>query len=134
MGMKMKKIAKALTAPNTIDNGGGLSSILMPVKASALGVGVIAGGAGLIGGTSAMLQTRNSNKMGRITYSGGPARMTGSFTSGGVEAMMRASQGNYSVFSDMASDAVTNDGLAGKIENYGVTPQFVSALYNMGGR
>lgn len=134
MGMKMKTIAKAMTTPNTIANGGGLSSLLMPVKASPLGVGLIMGGISAVGVGNTAIQHRNRAKMGRITYSGGPARMTKSFTSGGVEGMMRASKGNYEVFSDMVSDAMTNNSIAGKIENYGVTPQFVSALYGMGGK
>lgn len=134
MGM-MKKMITANTVFGT--NGtdaGGLSALLIPVKASPLGVGLIMGGISAVGIGNTAIQHRNRAKMGRITYSGGPARMTKSFTSGGVEGMMRASKGNYEVFSDMVSDAMTNNSIGGIIENYGVTPQFVSALYGMGGR
>ena len=40
----MKKVVKAMTTPNNIQNGGGLSSLLIPVKASPLGVGTIFAG------------------------------------------------------------------------------------------
>lgn len=124
-----RKVVNAMTTPNTIQDGGGLSSLLVPVKASPLGAGVILGGMILGGGLNQGIQHKNRSKMGKITYGGGPARMTGSFTSGAVPAMHRASGGNYEVFSDMVS-SVMNDG--SEIENYGVTPQFVSALYGMG--
>lgn len=124
----MKKAVKAMVEPNTIQDGG-LSALLMPVKASPLGVGVILGGMTGLGLANQAFQQHNKSKMGKISYGGGPARMTGSFTSGAVPAMHRASGGNYQVFSDMASH-VMNEG--SEIQNYGVTPQFVSALYGMG--
>ena len=130
----MKKAVKAMTTPNNIQNGGGLSSLLIPVKASPLGVGTILAGMTGYGIVKETVSAKNRAKMGKITYSGGPARMTGQFTSGIPEAMLRSSGGNPQVLSEMVSNTMQGDGLAGAIETYGVTPNFISALYGMGGR
>jgi hypothetical protein len=59
--------------------------------------------------------------------------MTKSYTTGVVPAMKRASGGNYAAFSDMAEEVLLHNTAASKIENYGATPELVSALYHMGG-
>lgn len=130
----VKAFGNAVTVPNNIKNGGGLSSLLVPRKLNATGGLAIAG---VIGGVSLVkegVKSRNRAKLGKITYADGPARMTDSFTSGAVSAMKRASGGNYAVFSDMAEEVVTNSSIGGAIENYGATPELISALYRMGGR
>ena len=127
------KVGKALTTENTVELGG-LSAYLVPRRLNAAGVTLALGGMAGVSIGKEGIKSRNINKMGDITYSSGLARMTNSFTTGAPEAMYRVSGGNYNVFSDLAEEVVTDQSIGGKLENYGVTPQFVSALYNMGGR
>lgn len=129
-----KAVGKALTEPNTIENGGGLSSYLIPRRFNAAGVVVATGGIGAVGMLNEGFKGHNKAVMGRISYGNGPARMTGSFTSRAPQAMRNISGGNYEVFSDMAEEVVTGRNLGGKLETYGATPELISALYNMGGR
>lgn len=129
----LKGIGKALFTPNTIANGGGLSSILIPYNTTVLGTVAAVGAIGMASMGAEGVKGHNRIKMGKVSYGGGPARMTGSFTSGAVEAMNNAADGNYQVFSDMASHVI-NKGGYGKLETYGATPELVSALYGMGGR
>lgn len=137
MALNKKTLGKVLdtfTAPNNIKNGGGLSSYLVPRKINAVGGLTIAGAIGAASIVKEGIQGHNRAKLGKVRYGDGPARMTNSFTSGVVPAMMKASRGNYDTFSDMAEEVITNDSIGGKIENYGATPALISALYNMGGR
>lgn len=101
------------------------------------------GGLIVLGGVTAFaiakegFKSRNQQKLGRISYADGPARMTGSFTSGAIPAMNRASGGNPAARNAMFMETM-NTGPGGssplqKIENYGVDGQFISSLYNMGG-
>lgn len=122
-----------LTA-NTIENGGGLSSLFVPRKVNGLGAVVATAGmfAATIGDTA--VQSRNRSRAGYISYGDGMSRMTSSYTSGVVPAMKRQSGGNYGIFADMAEEVVTSPGIRGAIDDYGVTPAMISALYNMGGR
>lgn len=129
-----KKVFKSLTMENNISNDGGLSSLLIPRQANGKGVAVITGATALFALGDTGIKSRNRTKMGRISYGDGPARMTSSFTTGAVDAMKRASGNNPQVFSEMAQDVVTGGGIGGKIETYGVTPELISSLYNMGGR
>ena len=129
----MSLVSRAIdtfTVPNDSQNG--LLSVVMPVRASPLlATGIYA--APIIGSAGkALLGMHNRRKMGEISYSPGMTQMTGTFGSGAVGAMMRGSQGNYSKFAAMAERVVQGDGIINKIDNYGVTPQFISALYNMG--
>lgn len=131
---KGAKVAdKLFFKPNTLADDGGLSSFIVPRKLNGLGIGVALAGTTALRVGDVGLQARNRNKAGYIRYNDGMTRMTNSFTSGVVPAMMRASEGNYGVFSDMAEEVVTNKGLGG-IDDYGVTPSMISALYNMGGK
>lgn len=129
-----KTVGKALTQENRVDDYGGLSALLIRRQVNTGGAGLIIGGVTAFNFAKEGLKGHNRTKLGRITYADGPARMTSSYTSGAVKAMKRASGGNYAIFSDMAKEVVTNDSIAGRIDNYGVTPELVSALYNMGGR
>lgn len=93
-------------------------------------------GVGLVTAVPALVQARNVNTMGRISYGDGPARMTKSYTTGAVQAMKRASGGNYEVFSDMAKDVVKGNSISPishVLDDYGANPAMISALYNMGG-
>lgn len=128
------KVGKALTQENTIKNDGGLSSLLVPRQVNGAGAALIVGGSLAFTAGSKGLESRNRAKLGRISYSNGLARMTNSFTSGGVEAMHRVSGGNPAIFSDLAEESLSSGGIAGRIEDYGATPELISALYNMGGR
>ena len=132
MAMKQMML-NALTTPNTIENYGGWSSLLVPRKVNPLGAGVILGGMTAVNVAKEGLKLYNVATTGKVHYQGGPARMTSNFTSGAVEAMNRVSQGDYQAFSEMASAVMTPNSLGGKIETYGVTPKFVSAIYGMGG-
>lgn len=126
-----KTIGKALTTPNTIENGGGLSSLIVRRKFNPAGAGLIMGGIGAITLGNEGLKGHNKATMGKVRYAGGPARMTQSFTSGAVQAMHKASDGNYAVFNDMAEEVVSGTSLSGTIETYGATPELISALYRM---
>ena len=130
MGM-VKKVFNAVTTTNTIESGGGLSSLLVPRKMNALGSVLTLGGMAMFGTGKEVYKARNQMKTGTVKYLGGPARMTHSFTSGAVQSMNKVARGDYAAFSDMAEEAMTNTGVYGAIENYGVTPQFISAVYGM---
>ena len=125
-------VGKTLFVPNPPSTGG-LSAFAVPWKLSGAGVAVALGGATGIGLLNQGVQTRNRVNLGKVSYST-PARMTGSFDSGVVQAMRRASGGNYNAFSDMAEEVVSSPGIIPKIEDYGATPELISALYHMGGR
>lgn len=130
----LKGIGKAVTKPNTIANGGGLSSLLIPRKFNALGATLVVGGVSAFNLGKEGLKGRNKAVLGRVSYSDGLARMTNSYTTGVVPAMHRASGGNYAAFSDMAEETMQGNTLGSAIENYGATPELISALYHMGGR
>lgn len=124
---------KSMIKPNNIANGGGLSSLLMPIKVNKRG-GVAA--IGLVGGVSLISNGASGNskaRMGTISYGDGMARMTDSFTTGGVEAMRRASGGDYEVFSEMAGDALQSPTLVGQLDDFGANPGMIAALYGMNG-
>lgn len=129
----IKGVGKVLTEPNRIDNGGGLSSLLIPRRFNMAGTAVVMGSLGTLSMGSTMLEARNKAVMGKVSY-GAQARMTKAYTSGAVDAIHRASGGNYAVFSDMADDIVKGESLMGSIETYGATPELVASLYHMGGR
>lgn len=130
----LKEVGETFTKSNTIKNGGGVSSLLIPRQVNAAGGLAIVGIAGGITLTSEGIKGRNRATLGKIKYGDGPARMTSSYTSGAVQAMKRVSGGNYAAFSDMAEEVVTHGSIARQIENYGATPELISALYHMGGR
>lgn len=129
----IKTVGKMFTKPNKVSDGGGLSALLIPRQVNAAGASLIVGGTLLANMADTGIKTKNRAAMGRVSYSNGMARMTNSFTSGGVQAMHRASRGNPAVFSDMAEEVLKSDNLMGKIETYGATPELISALYGMGG-
>lgn len=87
------------------------------------------------------LGAHNERQLGRITYGDGPARMTSSFTSGTIDAINRASNGNEAVRNQLwlnamktgPADLSKGQALFHAIDNYGVDGAFISALYNMGG-
>lgn len=126
-----KAIGKALTKPNTIENGGGLSSLLIRRRLNTAGGLTAVGVVGAVTFGSEGVKAHNTAKLGKVSYSNGMARMTNSFTTGAVPAMMKASGGNYAAFSDMAEEVVT---ARMSIDDYGASPALISALYNMGGR
>ncbi len=137
-----KKVLGAVTSPNTIENGGGLSSLLVPVKANALGVGLVVGGMTAVNLGKAGLGLHNQAALGRVTWQGTAARMTSNYerngmlkmTSGATAAMLKEAQsGNYQLVSEMVESTLGGRSIPGAIETYGVTPKFVSALYGMGG-
>ena len=130
------KIGKALTTENNIANGGGLSSVLIPRKVNGKGLAVVAVGGTALSFGNEGLKARNTNKMGRISYMDGPARMTKSYTSGVIPAMMQSSNGNYAAFSDMAEEVVSghNNVFGSVLDDYGANPAMIASLYGMGGR
>ena len=129
-----KKAFNAITRENKIEEGGGLSSIIIPRQLNSGGVALVAGGAALLSLGKTGFKVHNTAKMGRVSYTDGPARMTNSFTSGAVSAMRQASGGDYVKFADMAEDIVNGPLGYGRLETYGATPELISALYGMGGR
>ena len=127
----LKEVGEALTKPNTIENGGGLSSLLIRRRLNATGGMAVVGTVGAVTLASEGIKGHNRATLGRVSYGEGMARMTNSFTTGVVPAMKRASGGNYEVFSDMAEEVVTHPM---SLDDYGASPALISALYNMGGR
>lgn len=132
----LKEAVETFTSPNNIANGGGLSSLLIPRRVNAKGAAVLIGGAAVLTTGKEGLKARNVNKMGKISYMDGPARMTQSYTTGAVQAMMKASNGNYEAFSDMAEEVVNGhmNPIGAVLDDYGATPAMVASLYGMGGR
>lgn len=130
----LKGLGKVLTQKNSFNNDGGLSSLVIPRQVNGAGAALVIGGGAAIGVANEGFKSHNRAKLGRVRYGNGPARMTSSYTSGAVQAMRRASNGNYAAFADMAEEVVGNASIGGVIENYGATPELISALYNMGGR
>jgi len=119
--------------PNrTYEEGGGLTSILIPHRLTKVGIGAgFALGAGASLG-SEMLRQHNRMKMGPISYEGGPARMTHNVTSGAVEAIQQATS-DPNVQSDMLAKMLhtTDEGIINNIDEFGVDADFVSAFYGM---
>ena len=132
----LKEAVEEFTSPNNIANKGGLSSLLIPRKVNAKGAALLIGGAAILNTGKEGLKARNVNKMGKISYMDGPARMTKSFTSGAVPAMMKSSKGNYEAFSDMAEEVVNGhlNTFGTVLDDYGATPAMIASLYGMGGR
>lgn len=132
----LKEAVETFTSPNNIANGGGLSSLLIPRRVNAKGAAILIGGAAVLTTGKEGLKARNVNKMGKISYMDGPARMTQSYTTGAVQAMMKASNGNYEAFSDMAEEVVNGhmNPIGAVLDDYGATPAMVASLYGMGGR
>lgn len=128
------KAFKTLTVENTLANDGGLSSFIIPRQVNAAGATLIIGGSVAVAAGKEGIVSKNKASLGRVSYDAGMARMTRAFTSGGIEAMHRASRGNPDAFSDMANEALGAQSLGGEIETYGATPELISALYHMGGR
>ena len=132
----LKGASEMFTSPNTIDRGGGLSSLIVRRKVNGAGLALIVGGGATLSIGNEGLKARNVNKMGKISYMDGPARMTKSYTSGAVPTMMKASNGNYEAFSDMAQEVVNghNNLIGSVLDNYGANPAMIASLYRMGGR
>lgn len=140
--MVSKVLGAVATRPNTIDKGGGLSSLLMPVKASPLAAGAILTGTTAYSAGKEALSLHNQAKLGRVTWQTAAARMTSNYErdgalkmSTGTTAAIRkaAATGNPQLAYEMVEHTLQGPNLGGKIETYGVTPKFVAALYRMGG-
>lgn len=136
-----KKMLKPLVTKNSVDDGG-LSALLIPIKASPLGVGVVVGGMAAVNLGKSGLALHNQASLGKVHWEGTAARMTSNYerngalkmTSGATAAMLQAAQsGNHQLVGEMMEDTMKGQGIVGAIETYGVTPKFVAALYGMGG-
>ena len=116
----------------TFAEGGGLTSKLVPYQLTktGIGVGMGIGSAAALG--SEMLANRNRMRMGPITYTGGPARMTNNFSSGAIEAIQESTN-DPAVRADMLKRILhTDDGIINNIEEFVVDSSFLSAFYGMG--
>lgn len=133
MSGMVRKAINTFTKPNIMAEGGGLSSLIVRRRVNAKGAALVIGGAAVISAGNEGIKGHNAAKLGRITYGAGQQRMTNSFTSGAVQAMQRASGGNYAAFSDMAEEVVQSRSIIGIVEDYGATPNMIASLYNMGG-
>lgn len=126
-----KTVASPFFAPNNPAERG-LTGLLVPYKFSGLGLGV-AVAAPIVGSIGATISAAsNRAAVGRVTYTPSMARMVGGTNTGAVEAMKRASGGNYGVFSEMAEKVVSRGGISSFVDDYGANPAMISALYNMG--
>ena len=116
----------------TFAEGGGLTSKLVPYQLTKTGIGVGMGLTAAASLGSEMLANRNRMRMGPITYTGGPARMTNNFSSGAIEAIQEATN-DPAVRADMLKRILhTDDGIINNIEEFGVDSSFLSAFYGMG--
>lgn len=116
----------------TFAEGGGLTSKLVPYQLTKTGIGVGMGITSAAALGSEMLANRNRMRMGPITYTGGPARMTNNFSSGAIEAIQEATN-DPAVRADMLKRILrTDDGIINNIEEFGVDSSFLSAFYGMG--
>lgn len=126
----MGLITKALTKPNK-----DFSSVLFPKRLNFVGGTLAIGGVTALASGNEMLKAHNARKLGRVSYADGMNKMTKSFTTGVVPAMMESSGGNYQAFADMSHEIVKGPTIVDNIvDDYGATPQMISALYGMGGR
>lgn len=126
-----KAVGSVLLEPNDPAQRG-LTGLFIPkLSKVGLGIGIAAPMAMSLGAT--FLSASNRAAVGRVTYQPGLARMVGGTNTGAVEAMKRASQGDYGVFSEMAEKVVSNGSFTSFIDDYGASPALISALYNMGG-
>lgn len=128
-----KGILNTFTSPNTIANGGGFSSLLIPRKLNGLGVATLATGIGAFGLANEGLKSHNKVNLGKISYNQGPARMTNAFGSGVTRIAKKESHGDYNAYYDMMEEVVSSHGIMPKIDDYGANPALISALYRMGG-
>lgn len=114
------------------NEGGGLTSKIIPKRLTGAGiaVGMVAGGAASLG--KEMLTAHNRIKAGPIKYTGGPARMTHNVTSGAVEAIQQVTN-DPEIQADMLKK-ITKDtsSIMTNIEEFGIDGDFVSAFYGMG--
>ena len=123
---------KILQPNQTIQEGGGLTSVIVPKQLTKLGVGI---GFGVMAGATLgveMFKQHNKMKMGPVSYTGGPDRMTHNITSGAVEAIQQVTK-DPAVQQDMIKKMMhsTNDGMLNNIDEYGVDSEFLSAFYGM---
>lgn len=137
----LKGAGKVLTRPNSVETGG-LSAHIIRRTASPLAIGLVVGGMTAVNVGKAGLSLHNNASLGQVTWQGTAARMTSNYesngalkmTSGATTAIRSAAQsGNYELAQEMVEQTIKSTGIGGAIENYGVTPKFVSALYGMGG-
>lgn len=129
----MSKIMNTFFEDNqTFQEGGGLTSKLLPKRLTK--IGVFAGmGIGVgVGVGKEMFKMHNRLKAGPATYQGGPVRMTDNFDSGAVEAIANISK-DPKIQQDMLKHTLREkDSLFGNIEEFGVDEQFMQAFYGMG--
>lgn len=111
--------------------GGGATAKLLPFQLGKGGVAVGLGVLGVAGIATAGIDNHNQKSIGQVSYSG-PARMTGMFNSGAVEAINQMTD-DPEVKADMLSRMMhnSNDSVMDSIEQHGVDGQFLSAFYGM---
>ena len=129
----LKVAGKALTQENPVADGG-LSALFVPRQINGAGAALIVGGGLAFSAGKEGFKSRNRMSLGKVSYENGMARMTNSFTSGGVEAMHQISNGDPEIFKDLATEVVRSKNSISRVEDYGASPELISALYNMGGR
>lgn len=120
-----KAILDTFTKPNVTD----LTSYVVPRMANGLGTAVLLGATPIASFLKEGYQAHNRAKAGRVTGASEPARLISRAGSGVPNAIKRISNGNYGVYADMAGRVLESQ--RPNLDTYGVTPQLVSALYNM---
>ena len=113
--------------------GKGISNMeFVPRVFTGPGVALAIGLTGLASIASDAHYGAGASKVGRVSYADGPAKMTKSFTSGAVEAMNEAANGDYAVFSEMAAPMFkSNNQVARVIDDYGANPAMIRSVYGM---
>ncbi len=127
----LKGFGSTFTTENTIANGGGLSSLLVPRKLNKKGGALLVGAVGAATMVQEGAKGNSKAKIGRVSYGESMSRMTGVFGTGAAQAMRSASGGDYEVFSDMASGVLESPNLVTQLDDFGANPAMISALYNM---
>ena len=132
IGKAAKGSFMALSESRTIEDGG-LTALIVPRQLTPLGVGVFAAGSAVLSAGKVGIDAHSVTAVGTVKYDN-MARMTSNFQTGAVPAMMQASGGNYTTFSNMAKNVVSRPGLINRINDNGANPKMISALYHMGGK
>lgn len=116
----------------TFEEGGGITSKLIPKQLSKTGLKVGVGISAAVSLGKEMVSQHNRLKAGPITYGGGLTRMTTKINSGALEAIQDVTN-DPQIQADMLKKILrTRDNVISNVEEYGVDGQFLSAFYGMG--
>lgn len=106
-------------------------SEFVPRIATGAGAAVVTAGAIGMSLVSDIFHGLGNGVTGKVSYANGASKMTNGYTTGVVEAMHNAAQGDYGIFSELADDVLSSPNLIAKIDDLGANPKMIRSLYNM---